>query len=168
MTNEEWSDLFYKICQQFNRDMDADLAAEWLDQLEQRLSDAEIRAGVRQVIYANKYWPSIKEVVDASRGDEEERALEQWEFCHQIMQDSRRADSVLEKMDAEGQRVVRMMGGVRQLTRTKLDEVQWRRKEFLNLYGSAAEAAERDQLPPMTDEGRQQLRDATSGTGLLE
>lgn len=164
MTADEWSELFDLMCQQFGRDPDPNLATTWLDQLEARLSDDEIRAGVFHIIYAHRFWPSIKQVVEAATGsDTTSRAADQWDIVQQIMGNRRKGPELMEELDDTARKVVSTMGGPPELAKTKLDDVDYRRKEFFDRYADFADAPGREELPPMTDEGRQVVTDAMSG-----
>lgn len=157
-----WADL----CERFRMTGEDEPSQRQLKRYYRYLSermDTDTFERAAEVVWAEReFFPKPSDFMDAAETPEG-AALEQWELCHQIMQDSRRAHELLERMDAEGQRVVRMMGGVRQLTRTQLDEVQWRRKEFMRLYGTASVAAGREQIPPMSDDGKRIVEDAMAG-----
>jgi hypothetical protein len=65
---------------------------------------------------------------------------EQWERVQELM----RGFGAMADLDPEAYRVVRMLGGESKLRNTPVDAVQFVRRDFMELYGDAAEVAARE------------------------
>lgn len=161
---EAFGDWWALLQDRFGQEKSKTVAAFYYRTLEGQLSVSELDEAMAKVAYANTYFPTPKEIVEAVDVglDLEAEATEQWDRCQSVMQGR---ISALEDMTPAGQKTVRLLGGPDRLRQTKLDEVKWVRKEFLRLYEHATEIHERETeaLPEWTDEGRETYRKIMSG-----
>jgi hypothetical protein len=154
------------LCKRFNRPPDADEASEWHDYLSPQLSTEEFQTAARKLWASREFFPRPDDFLDAARGTTEAEAADQWELCRRVMSGDR---SALEAMTPAGQKTVRLLGGIDALRQTPLDEVHFRRAEFLRLYDSAEEIARREQgALPWGPEDSRRLKAAAPHLRLLE
>lgn len=131
-------------------------------QISDKLTTEAFEAACVQILGENDFFPKWTDFVP-ERSEEEIKAeaLEQWEVVRAAMSNSR--DPLPEETTEETRRVVKLLGGLPKLGQTPLDEIQWVEKRFMEHYGTMAEKGEREQLPPMTDQGRELVEDAMAG-----
>lgn len=132
------------LCERFNREPSDVMTQMYYRTLSARMSTEEFQHAAQRIFNEREFWPKPADFyTEADRGDPEATALEQWEVVHSIM----RGFGGEERLTAEGKRVVAMLGGERKLRNTKLDEVQFVRRDFLKLYGDAQAIAQRETRP---------------------
>lgn len=146
------------LCERFNRQPSRILAVRYYQSLSGRMSTIEFRAACKRIFDSHEFFPRPDDFFEVVKGDVAGEALGQWELCERVMAGD---VHVLGRMTEEGQRVVRLLGGVHRLGQTPLDSLPFVRKEFLGLYSQAAEieARERNAIGPMTTEGRKLIED---------
>lgn len=127
----------------------------------ERLSTEEFKVAARKLFDSAEFFPKPDDFVEVVRGDTETRALKAWETVDQVVRE--RADR--DELPEEAKRTVRLMGGMRKLRMTRDENWPHRRREFLNLYGDGEEIErrEREELPPMTEAGRNLVEQAVAG-----
>lgn len=153
--NEAFSDWWALLQDRFGTEKPATVAAFYHRTLESQLTLAELEKAMAEVAYANAYFPSPKEIVEAAHGSDEVQAAEQWKICQRVM---RGHPEDLERMSPAGRKTVELLGGAYRLGLTKLDAVPFIRKEFMRLHGHATEIHRREsgeKLPPWSKEGRE-------------
>lgn len=148
---DEWAMLCERFRLTGQREPSSVMRQRYLEYLSPRLDTEQFRAAARVVYAEREFFPRPIDFVDAAGLSTETEALEQWDLCRRVMDGSAEAEAA---MTDEGLSVLRLMGGARTLRMTALEDVQWRRKEFLQLYGTAAEAARAEALPNVTPESR--------------
>lgn len=134
--------------------------------LSERMGTAAFERACIEILGSREYFPPWRAFLEAVDGDSESEAMAAWERVMEMAKDWRRADPN-EELDEAGQRALRQVGGIRRLAMADASELPFRRKDFLAAY-QAGPSRERDELPPMTEQGREQLAAAAEGTGLLE
>ena len=135
------------------------IATRYFEHLSPRLSTEEFVHAARKLFAESEFFPKPADFVEAvGRGG---RALAEadWEHARAVMYGDAGAYG---KLSEGGKRAVDLMGGVRGLQSTHVDEAKWRRREFLELHEYAG-APEREALPAMTPAGRKLVRDAMAG-----
>ena len=155
---EFWS-AWESLCRRFRRELDKDEAAEYHGYLSPQLDTEAFLIAARKLWASKEFFPRPDDFLEAATGSTEEQALEQWRLCHRAM----RGDDVLDRMTDAGRKTMALMGGPDRLRLTPVDEVHFRRAEFLRIYGSAQEIHRReraDALPPMSEGGRKMLSEA--------
>lgn len=151
----EWAVLV----ERFGKYRDSELMAKrYLEHLSPRLSTDEFVAAARHLFATSEFFPRPQDFIDVAGRSRQAVAQDDWEHCQRAMRGDRTA---YQRLSDEGRRVVRMMGGLDRLRMTKLGQIDWRRKEFLELHGSRGPDVER--LPPMTEDGRKLIEDALAG-----
>lgn len=162
MNAMQWGALWGLLNERFGVNKSDELGAFYFAELSAVLSDEELKAGVRKILVASRFFPSPDEIMQAAGLSEEANALAEWETCMAVMEGRRGA---YERLSETGKRLVRLMGGQFALTQTPLESVPFVRKEWLKLYADANEVAahERRMLAPMTPEGRKLLAAALAG-----
>jgi hypothetical protein len=145
------------LAERFGRFKNSRLIAQrYYEYLNERMDTDTFVAAARQLFASSEYFPKPDAFLEAAGLTRDTLAQVEWELCQRVMSGDRHA---LGQMSEEGQRVIRVLGGVDRLRMTPLDQIDWRRKEFLKLYGST----EREALPAWTDKGRKLLADAMRG-----
>ncbi len=148
--NIEWA----VICERCNRDPSQVLAARYYQSLSPRMTTDEFRVAARVVFEECEFLPPVAAFIAAIRPSVEAEALEQWERCEHVMGGSKQA---LMRMSPTGRRTVQLLGGIDRLRNTKLDEIQFVRRDFLKLFGDAEEIHRRETEPtalPVSDEAK--------------
>ena len=154
--NIEWA----VICERCNRDPSQVLAARYYQSLSPRMTTDEFRVAARVVFEECEFLPPVAAFIAAIRPSVEAEALEQWERCEHVMGGSKQA---LMRMSPTGRRTVQLLGGIDRLRNTKLDELQFVRRDFLKLFGDAEEIHRRENQPtalPVSDQARKILASA--------
>lgn len=162
MNAEQWGALWALLNERFGQTKSSELAAFYYAELSAALTSEQIKAGVRKILVAGRFFPSPDEIMQAAGMSSEANALAEWETCMAVMAGRRGA---YERLSETGQRLVRLLGGEYALTQTPIESVPFVRKEWLKLYEDAAEVAanERGMLAPVTAEGRRLLNAAMKG-----
>ncbi len=122
--NIEWA----VICERCNRDPSQVLAARYYQSLSPRMTTDEFRVAARVVFEECEFLPPVAAFIAAIRPSVEAEALEQWELCEHVMGGSKQA---LMRMSPTGRRTAQLLGGTDRLRNTKLDEIQFVRRDFL-------------------------------------
>lgn len=157
-----------RLCRRFNRPVEADELAEWYAYLSPRLETEEFLAAAQKLWASREFFPRPDDFLKAVRPSQEAEAASQWELCLQVMAGER---GVLERMTPAGQKTVALLGGPRALGQTPVDEVHFRRREFLERYPNALESSRREgrvTLGPWSNEDSKRLREAVPNLRLLE
>ena len=157
--NIEWA----VICERFNRDPSHVLAARYFQALSPRMTTEEFLAAARVVFEEQTFFPRPMDFIEAIRPSVEAEALAQWELCDQVMAGSTKA---LERMSPAGRRTAQLLGGTDRLRNTRLNDVQFVRRDFMKLFGDAEEIYRREAQPtalPVSDQAREVLAGAVPG-----
>ena len=168
---EQFNRAWRMLCKRLRRDLDAEEAADYRAWLSERMDTDRFLEAVRHLWATCKFFPEPAAFVEAIRPSVEAEALEQWELCGQVMTGSREA---LMRMSPAGRRTVQLLGGMDQLRNTKLDEVQFVRRDFLKLFGDAEEIYRREKQRtalPLSDKAKEILASAVpllSGGRLMQ
>jgi len=133
----------------------SELAATYYQHV-QHMEDDAFRAAVTRVLTHEDYFPRIAKLSNTTSIELE--AAEQWEKVTRLL---RNFSSPLDSLDEPAQRAVRQMGGL-SVIGADVEQLHWRRREFMELYESAA-APERDALPPMSEDGKKLIQQAMAG-----
>lgn len=122
-----------------------------------------------RILGERDYFPPWKAFVEAVRGDAEEGAIEAWDRVLEMAKDWRNAKPS-EVLSEAGQKALRQVGGVKKLALMDREDLDFRRNDFIGAYRAAAASVERqrDELPPMSDEGREVIDRAGAGMKSLE
>jgi hypothetical protein len=155
-----------RLCRRFGRELDKDEAEDYHNYLDNQLDTEAFLAAARKLWASREFFPRPDDFVEASAGSTDEQALEQWQLCNRLM----RGDDVLDRMTEAGRKTVALMGGPLRLRQTPIDEVHFRRAEFIRLFGSATEIYRREkrpELPPWTDRDTERLREIAPDLRLL-
>jgi hypothetical protein len=78
MDAAEWSDLWGELEGRFGTERPGDTGALYLELLERRLEDDEIRLAVRRSVYADRFFPSPAELVAHAQQEDPARPYEDW------------------------------------------------------------------------------------------
>lgn len=146
------------ICERFNRDASNALSEQYYNLISERMDTASFRQAASRVIAENEFFPRPADFWEAVQLPPEADALDQWELCLRIME----GDSVLDRMNPCGQRVVALLGGPNKLRNTQLDSVPFVRKDFLAYYRDVNDGVARGHLLPgaeVTPESRRIVDD---------
>ena len=135
--NIEWA----VICERCNRDPSQVLAARYYQSLSPRMTTDEFRVAARVVFEECEFLPPVAAFIEAIRPSVEADAMEQWELCEHVMSGSTTA---LERMSPAGRRTVGLLGGMDRLRNTRLNDVQFVRRDFMKLFGDAEEIHRRE------------------------
>ncbi len=157
---KEFNRAWKTLCRRFNRDLDGEEAAMYHKWLSERMDTDRFLEAARHLWATCKFFPAPVEFLEAVRPSVEAEALEQWERCEHVMGGSKQA---LMRMSPTGRRTVQLLGGIDRLRNTKLDELQFVRRDFLKLFGDAEEIHRRENQPtalPVSDEARKILASA--------
>lgn len=157
----EWAEMD----QHFPGDRAESEARRYYRHLNERM-DTETFVAAADALYTGprEHFPEPFHFIEAAGGvaNPKERALEQQEIVQELMRDWRRAD--LDRLDETAKRAVKSVGGIKTLALAPTDKVKWKLKTFRENYVTMATGeARRDELPPMTEEGRRLVTDAIEG-----
>lgn len=151
------------ICDRLNRTPSRATAARYYQVLSRRMNTEQFVAAAEHVFATARYFPTPAEFLEAVEGETEERAAEDWSLCQRVMSGNLNA---LQRMSEAGRKTVALMGGPERLRMTAVDEVHFRRAEFMRLHGNAQEIHRREEgvsLPPMKPAARRMLAEAVPG-----
>ena len=137
--NIEWA----VICERHNRDPSQVLAARYYQSLSPRMTTEEFRAAARVVFEEREFFPRPVDFIDAIRPSVEAEALEQWELCERVMAGSKEA---FMHMSPAGRRTVDLLGGTDRLHNTRLNDVQFVRRDFMKVKSRVVCKSERKLL----------------------
>ena len=126
--NIEWA----VICERCNRDPSQVLSARYYQSLSPRMTTDEFRVAARVVFEECEFLPPVAAFIEAIRPSVEADAMEQWELCRQVMAGSTKA---LTRMNPAGRRTVDLLGGMDRLRNTRLNDVQFVRRDFALKFG---------------------------------
>lgn len=132
MQREVFAAIWAKLEARFNTERPTSVFEFYLDELSERLSDEEIREGIRSVMYSNRFFPSPKEIVDAVKGDDETEALDEWTELRAMVEG--RTERDIKRLNEEARRALESIGGMRQLSQANLDDLRFYRRDFLEAY----------------------------------
>jgi hypothetical protein len=135
-----FKDTWAVLCERFNRDYSPAMATAYYQSLSARLDTEQFKAGVQRVFEQNEFFPKPADFFEVR--DIKAESLEQWELISDVMRGFTPIASPA--LTEESRRVVRLLGGESKLRNTQLDEVQFVRRDFLQLYGDASEIADRE------------------------
>ena len=142
---DEWTVL----CERFGKDRSRLIARRYFEYLTERLTTEEFVAAAKHLFAAREFFPRPVDFVSAAGADQRD-ALRDWELCQAVMEGGR--DALLQMSD-EGQRVARLLGGREKLRMTRVDKIDFVRRDFLALYRAGDELPP-DRLPPMSEGAR--------------
>lgn len=134
---EKWRELNDR----FGVDRSGNVRDRYYEQINTRLSEDEFLAGVARVFYANTYFPSPKEIVDAARGGDHRRRLahEDWlTITDALLSPSRAEEGWRDDLSEAGRKALDLIGGVRAVKRA--ERINLLRKDFVECH--------RDYAPP--------------------
>ena len=141
----EWAIL----CDRFNREMSVPVTTRYYQALTDRMDTRTFRDACALVFASNEFFPTPEQFIQAVQPEVE--SLNQWELCQRVME----GDSVLDRMDRYGQRVVALLGGPAKLRDTQVENVPHVRRDFLAFYQDVSDGkASADRLPEVTPESR--------------
>jgi hypothetical protein len=135
-----FKDAWAMICERFGRSPSGPLSMAYYQSLSARLSTEQFQAAARRVFEQNEFFPKPADFFEPR--DVKAESLEQWELISDVMRGFTPIASPA--LTEESRRVVRLLGGESKLRNTQLDEVQFVRRDFLQLYGDASEIADRE------------------------
>jgi len=136
----EWTIL----CERWNRTHTREVAARYFQFLNDRMDTAAFRDACAHVFATNEFFPTPEQFVLAVQLPPEADALDQWELCLRVME----GDSVLDRMNPCGRRVVALLGGPNKLRNTMVESVPFVRKDFLAFYRDVNDGVARGHLLP--------------------
>jgi len=142
----------------FPGDRSERVVAVYWAQLSEQMSTQDFEQACVEMLGSREYFPPWREFVTAVEGDDYSAAMEAWERVLEMASDWRRA-CPSEQLNEAGQRALRQVGGIRKLAMMNREDIDFRRKDFLAAY-RISPTDEPDSLPPMTEQGREQLRAA--------
>ena len=151
----EWAVL----CERFDARPSQLFTKRYYEWLNARLTTEEFVHGAHRVFAEREFFPRPADFLPPE-GEVKQRAAEQWERVTRLLRDF---NSPLSALDGAAVRAVRQMGGLRNIG-ADAGQLNWRRKEFLELYAYAEPAAE--PLPALTEAGRRLINDALAGREL--
>lgn len=160
----EWAIL----CERFNRQHSAPIAARYYQHLSERMDTEQFRAASLRVFGFNEFFPTPEDFVTKITGTEDAEALDQWELCLRVMEGERH---ILDRMSPDGQRIIALLGGVDRLGQTPLDSVPFVRKDFLAMFSDAKAVTDSGQRligPEVTPESRRIVKDVMKAAQATE
>lgn len=145
-----FKDAWALLCDRFNREPSKPVLAAYYETLSAKMTTAEFRIAAQRVFEEREFFPRPVDFLNAVRPDSRADALAQWELAQEYIA----GNDV--QLDAEAERVIGLLGGRRQLGMANTDTMPFVRKEFLQLYGEAAEIARRENQARLnsSEEGR--------------
>ncbi len=132
------------LCDRFSREPSKPVMAAYYRSLTERMTTEEFRTACQVVFEQREFFPRPADFLEAVRPDPKAEAMEQWEQVQILMHGNGGY-----RLTAEGQRVVRLLGGETRLKQTTHDQTPFLRREFLQLYGAALEIARREERPQL-------------------
>jgi hypothetical protein len=156
----EWAIL----CERFGRKYSPVMAARYFRSLSPRMDTDSFVAACSKLFASSEFFPSPDAFVDAVGAGAESSGLDQWELCERVAEGE---GGILERMDAAGQRAVRLLGGQDRLRNTPLESLPFVRKEFLSLYRETVQGEPEKLLPEVTPESRAIVGDLMKNARLL-
>lgn len=128
------------LCERFGREQSDILMKAYYDDLSPDLDTNSFRRAVRYVFRNREFFPRPIDFIDAVRPDVETEALEQWELAPAAVNsaDARR------RLTKEARRVIDLIGGFDVFRQSPPEQLRHVRREFMQLYGKAAEIARRE------------------------
>jgi len=145
MKTVEWTELFGLMAERFGRDPSPELAAWYLEKLEENLSDDQIRAGVDRVMGMDTYFPGPARIVEAvERGASVEAlALEAWSEI--IEGHDRPKEFRASQISEPARKALTSIGGIHAVSGLSATDVLHARRAFLEAFEVYDDDAE--QLP---------------------
>jgi len=150
----------------FPGDRSERVVAVYWAQLSEQMSTRDFEQACVEMLGSREYFPPWREFVKAIEGDDASAAMAAWERVLEMASDWRRARPSAQ-LDEAGQSALRQVGGVRKLAMMDRGDLDFRRKDFLAAYRTTP-TDEPDSLPPMTEQGREQLRAAGPDVKLVQ
>ncbi len=160
MTTQQWGALWSLMNERFNQQKSPELAMFYLTAISARLTTVQIELAVQKILYANTFFPSPEEIVAAAGISSEAEALADWSHFESLMQGF---PGAFARLSPTGQKMVQLMGGEAHLRQSPVSSLDFVRKEFLKLYPSANEIAQREaphELGPVAPEAREIIAQA--------
>ena len=133
------------LCERWNKQPSVQLTARYYQTLTDNMDTASFQAACRVVFAENEFFPTPSQFMQATRSSEDVHALDQWELCLRVMEGE---PQIMDRMNAEGQRAVALLGGPARLGNTPIDSVPFVRRDFLAFYHDVSEGVVRGQLLP--------------------
>lgn len=152
MQLEEFSGVWSLLEQRFDTEKETRVVRFYYDELTARLTDDEIREAVRRAAYANTYFPSPKELVDAVKPSSTERALTEWGRVKAWVEE--KDGEAIRKLNDEARRIADSMGVLDLGGFASAKDMAFIRRRFMDEY---AEIADHDE-PPALEPSEQQER----------
>lgn len=152
---DRFNRVWKHLCQRFNRDPNPSEAVLYLQWLSPQMNTEAFEEAARHLWATREFFPRPIDFLEAARPSIEAEAQDQWKLCDRVMSGDREA---LARMSPAGQKTVMLMGGPAALRNTQLDEVHFRRQEFMRLFADAEEIHRREsqhQIGPGPEEARQ-------------
>lgn len=159
-----FAEQFAMLEDRFNREFSKDSKAMYYEVLSDELSTEEFQVAVRDIFRSATYFPKPDDFVEAVQGDEQQKALEDWEKVEDVFLNLASPDD----LSPEGRRTVKLMGGWRQIGKASDSDWPHVRKEFLRLYGDAVrmEDDDHDKLPPEDSRAEELLEEVTGAVSI--
>lgn len=136
----EFRNQWTLLTERFGRDPGDAVAAAYYEILSSEMDTESFRAASRHVFRHREFFPRPIDFIDATRPDIEAEALEQWELAPAATHDA----GARSRLTKEARRVVDLLGGFDVFRQTSPDKLSHVRREFMQLYGKAAEVARRE------------------------
>lgn len=136
-----FKDSWALLCERFNREPSRALALAYYRELSPRMDTERFKEGCNRIFRSNDFFPKPDDFLERATEDRRADALESWESVQRVMH----GHATLESLNPEARRAVGMLGGSRKLQNTMLDEVQYVRRDFLEIYGDVVAIAEREE-----------------------
>lgn len=130
------------LCERFGRTPSRPLMVTYYRSLSPRMTTEQFEVAAQRLFDGAEFFPRPDDFAEAGGANPEAVALEQWELVQDLMRGFE-----VNGLTAESQRIIRMLGGEYELRMTPLDRVPFVRRDFLQLYGEAAEIARRANMP---------------------
>lgn len=162
---DTFDDAFAMLEDRFKRDHGQETRAMYYRILSDELTTDQFQLAARKLFRSATYFPKPDDFVKAVGGDQEQRALEDWETVQDVFLNL--ADK--NDLSPEGRRTIKLLGGWGQVGRTKKSNLPHVREDFMEMYGTAARMESDDhpdQLPPEDSRAEDLLEEATGGVAL--
>lgn len=141
-----FKDGFALICERFGKVPSPPLVMAYYQSLNSRMDTAQFRAAAQRIFEENEFFPKPADFYAAHTVSKAE-GLEQWELVSDVMRGFMPITHFA--LTEETRRVIRLLGGESKLRNTQMEQVQFVRRDFLQLYGDASEISRREQGPQL-------------------
>lgn len=113
-------------------------------------TDDQVERAILEAARSKKFFPKPVEIVELIQGNGEDKALGAWEQLQQAVSRAGAYQSVLFE-DPKISRVIKILGGWETVCMWPMDEMQFRRHEFLQAYKSLGDGGPPEVLAGIHD-----------------